>query len=103
MHRSIHRFHTRRRLLWIRHLLRQRLVTLAMEILMLAGLTTGTFIDSSTGTGSLESMTYFSSSNQTTYVDVYGWSTTMFTTLRFQQTYLAAANHLRPSLWRQAI
>jgi len=35
---------------------------------------TGNFIDSSTGTGSLESMTYFSSSNQTTYVDVYGWS-----------------------------
>ena len=35
---------------------------------------TGNFIDSSTSTSSLESMTYFSSSNQTTYVDVYGWS-----------------------------
>ena len=34
----------------------------------------GSYIDSSTSTGSLESMSYTSFSNQTSYVDVYGYS-----------------------------
>lgn len=34
----------------------------------------GSYIDSSTSTGSLESMTYTSFSNQTSYVDVYGYT-----------------------------